>query len=189
MKPPVPYRGNEPYIFISYSHKDSRKVWPVIEQMQADGYRVLKVKKAYYAIQNAVSVFNDAWECVSPATTSTIEIEGAAMTAVYDWKDKATGTHVVLFWDASRMPQREDVTRPAKVTVEGRPVKNPVWVDVLTGNAYKITEDMISIKGDKTVYSVPAYDSPVFITSQDILTLDQSWYVREGKYMKQYKHE
>ena len=40
MKPPVPYRGDEPYIFISYSHKDSRKVWPVIEQMQADGYRV-----------------------------------------------------------------------------------------------------------------------------------------------------
>ena len=40
MNPPVPYRGNEPYIFISYSHKDSRKVWPVIEQMQADGYRV-----------------------------------------------------------------------------------------------------------------------------------------------------
>lgn len=156
---------------------------------QADGYRVLKVKKAYYAIQNAVSVFNDAWECVSPATTSTIEIEGAAMTAVYDWKDKATGTPVVLFWDASRMPQREDVTRPAKVTVEGGLVKNPVWVDVLTGNAYKITEDMISTKGDKTVYSVPAYDSPVFITSQDILTLDQSWYVREGKYMKQYKHE
>ncbi|MBR4878481.1 MAG: toll/interleukin-1 receptor domain-containing protein [Clostridia bacterium] len=40
MNPPVPYRGKEPYIFISYSHKDSRKVWPVIEQMQADGYRV-----------------------------------------------------------------------------------------------------------------------------------------------------
>ena len=40
MNPPVPYRGDQPYIFISYSHKDSRKVWPVIEQMQADGYRV-----------------------------------------------------------------------------------------------------------------------------------------------------
>lgn len=156
---------------------------------QADGYRVLKVKKAYYAIQNAVSVFNDAWECISPATTSTIEIEGAEMTAVYDWKDKATGTPVVVFWDASRMPQRDDITKPAKVTVKGEPVTNPVWVDVLTGNAYKITEDMISTKGGKTVYSVPAYDSPVFITSQDILTLDQSWFVREGKYMKQYKHE
>ena len=156
---------------------------------QADGYRVLKVKKAYYAIQNAVSVFNDAWECISPATTSTIEIEGAAMTAVYDWKDKATGTPVVLFWDASKMPQRVDVTKPAKVTVKGEPVKNPVWVDVLTGNAYKITEDMISTKGGKTVYSVPAYDSPVFITSQDILDLELSWFAREGKYMKQYKHE
>ena len=156
---------------------------------QADGYRVLKVKKAYYAIQNAVSVFNDAWECISPATTSTIEIEGADMTAVYDWKDKATGTPVVLFWDASRMPQRVDVTKPAKVTVKGEPVKNPVWVDVLTGNAYKITDDMISTKGSKTVYSVPAYDSPVFITSQDILDLELSWFAREGKYMKQYKHE
>ena len=156
---------------------------------QADGYRVLKVKKAYYAIQNAVSVFNDAWECISPATTSTIEIEGAAMTAVYDWKDKATGTPVVLFWDASKMPQRVDVTKPAKVTVKGEPVKNPVWVDVLTGNAYKITEDMVSTKGGKTVYSVPAYDSPVFITSQDILDLELSWFAREGKYMKQYKHE
>ena len=156
---------------------------------QADGYRVLKVKKAYYAIQNAVSVFNDAWECISPATTSTIEIEGADMTAVYDWKDKATGTPVVLFWDASKMPQRVDVTKPAKVTVKGGPVKNPVWVDVLTGNAYKITEDMISTKGGKTVYSVPAYDSPVFITSQDILDLELSWFAREGKYMKQYKHE
>jgi len=48
---------------------------------------------------------------------------------------------------------------------------------------------MISTKGGKTVYSVPAYDSPVFITSQDILDLELSWFAREGKYMKQYKHE
>ncbi|MBQ7086511.1 MAG: toll/interleukin-1 receptor domain-containing protein [Clostridia bacterium] len=37
---PVPYNGNEPYIFISYSHKDSLRVLPVIERMQKDGYRV-----------------------------------------------------------------------------------------------------------------------------------------------------
>ena len=148
---------------------------------QADGFRVLKVKKAYYAIQNAVSVFNDALECISPATTSTIEIEGAEKTAIYDWKDKATKTPVVLFWDASDIPQNTDFTKPAKVTVKGKPVNNPVWVDVLTGNVYKITEEMISTQGGKTTYSVPAYDSPVFITSMDILSLGQSWYVREGK--------
>ena len=156
---------------------------------QADGYRVLKAKMAYYAIQNAVSVFNDDWECLSPATTSSLKIKGADRTAVYDWKDRKTGTPVVLFWDASKMPKNDNTTRPARLTVVGKPLDNPVWVDVLTGNAYKITEDMITSQGGKTVYGVPAYDSPVFITSRDLLTLEESWYVREGKSMKQYIHE
>ena len=34
------YAGDEPYIFISYSHREKDQVLPVIERMQADGYRV-----------------------------------------------------------------------------------------------------------------------------------------------------
>ena len=34
------YNGTEPYIFVSYSHKDSNTVRPIIARMQADGYRV-----------------------------------------------------------------------------------------------------------------------------------------------------
>lgn len=37
---PVPYTGAEPYIFISYSHRDSKEVWKIIARLQADGYRV-----------------------------------------------------------------------------------------------------------------------------------------------------
>lgn len=37
---PVPYAGNEPYIFVSYSHKDNDQVYPMIEKMQQEGYRV-----------------------------------------------------------------------------------------------------------------------------------------------------
>lgn len=37
---PTPYRGSDPYIFISYAHKNSNLVWPIIEQMQKEGYRV-----------------------------------------------------------------------------------------------------------------------------------------------------
>lgn len=155
---------------------------------QADGYRVLKVKTAYYAIQNAVSVFNDALECISPDTTSEIVIDGNDNGVVYDWKDRKTGIPVTLFWDASEMPRDENITKSAKVTVKGSPVQNPVWVDLLTGNVYKITDDRISFKKGTTTYSVPVYDSPAFITSLDILSIDQSWYVREGKTMKQYKH-
>lgn len=35
-----PYEGNEKYIFISYCHKDKDLVYPVIEHMAKDGYRI-----------------------------------------------------------------------------------------------------------------------------------------------------
>ena len=36
----TPYEGNEPYIFISYAHKDSKRVYPVLEELNRRGYRV-----------------------------------------------------------------------------------------------------------------------------------------------------
>ena len=152
---------------------------------QADGFRVLKVKTAYYAIQNAVSVFNDALECLSPERTGST-LQGVENCVVYDWKDRETDTPVVVFWDASAMPSNDNITRQATVSVAGNPIQNPVWVDLLTGNVYKIEESHIERSEGRTVYTVPVYDSPAFITSQDILTLDQSWFVREGKNMKRY---
>ena len=35
-----PYEGNEPYIFISYAHKNSEAVFPILEKLDAAGYRV-----------------------------------------------------------------------------------------------------------------------------------------------------
>lgn len=46
-----PYFGNEKYIYVSYSYKDVSKVFPVIERLVRDGYRVF---------------YNNAFECVSP---------------------------------------------------------------------------------------------------------------------------
>ena len=35
-----PYKGDQPYIFISYAHKDRNSVIPVIRSMTEDGYRI-----------------------------------------------------------------------------------------------------------------------------------------------------
>ena len=35
-----PYEGNKKYIFVSYCHKDKKFVFPIIEQLVCDGYRV-----------------------------------------------------------------------------------------------------------------------------------------------------
>lgn len=37
---PTAYKGNEPYLFISYAHKDSEIVLPVISRLQKEGYRI-----------------------------------------------------------------------------------------------------------------------------------------------------
>ncbi len=39
-KPYGSYEGNEPYIFISYAHKDESKVYPVIRGLQERGFRI-----------------------------------------------------------------------------------------------------------------------------------------------------
>lgn len=40
MEAPIPYKGNNGYIFVSYAHRDSAQVWPIVARLQADGYRV-----------------------------------------------------------------------------------------------------------------------------------------------------
>lgn len=37
---PIAYKGDQPYIFISYAHKDAELVLPIIDRLQKDGYRV-----------------------------------------------------------------------------------------------------------------------------------------------------
>ena len=34
------YEGTENYIFISYAHKDSDRVMPILEELRDEGYRI-----------------------------------------------------------------------------------------------------------------------------------------------------
>ena len=38
--PVKPYEGKEPYIFISYSHKDSDRVFPILKYLDEKGFRL-----------------------------------------------------------------------------------------------------------------------------------------------------
>ena len=37
---PKPYKGDRPFLFVSYAHKDSERVLPIIRRLMAQGYRV-----------------------------------------------------------------------------------------------------------------------------------------------------
>lgn len=143
---------------------------------QAEGFRVLKVKAAYYAIQNAVSVFNDALECLAGRTTSAVT--GMKGAVAYDWRDRKTGLPVVVFWDASDVPSDSFAAESGELRVKGLPLADPVWVDLLSGDAYALDRSAVRVEGDTTVYAVPVYDSPTAVTDRSLLDLEESWRVR-----------
>jgi hypothetical protein len=56
------------------------------------------------------------------------------------------------------------VTRPAQVELKGLAIKEPVWVDLVSGRIYEIPADRIRTMGQSTIFQdIPLYDAPVLI--------------------------
>lgn len=137
-----------------------------------EGFRVLKVKMAYYAVQNVVSVFNDA---VALIPDYPCEVACAKPTAVFGHQVRKTRQQMVVFWDKSNVPGNANDTAPATLKIEGGHFQHPVWVDVITGNVYEIpAEQMTGEAGTVTFEAIPVYDAPAFITDRDALTYEES---------------
>jgi len=134
-----------------------------------EGFKVLKVKMAYYAVQNVVSVFNDALELIPDYPC---EVHCAKPLAVYGHKDIASGQQVCVFWDKSGVPSNSFDTVGVTLTIRGGTFADPVWVDTLTGGIYAIPKEKIQAEADKVTFKdLPAYDAPVFITDKKILSI------------------
>ena len=137
-----------------------------------EGFRVLKVKMAYYAVQNVVSVFNDAVELILDYPC---EVTCEKPTATFGHKVKNSGQQIVVFWDKSKVPDNSNDTVPATIKIKSGAFNNPVWVDIITGNVYEIPTEKVSIEGDTTTFKdIPVYDAPTFITDRDAITFKES---------------
>lgn len=137
-----------------------------------EGFRVLKVKMAYYAVQNVVSVFNDAIKLIPDYPC---EVTCSKSMAVFGYKVKNTGQQIVVFWDKSDVPGNFNDTVPATLTIKEGYFKQPVWVDVITGHVYEIPIDKISMDGQTIIFKdIPVYDAPTFITDKDVINYVES---------------
>ncbi|MDO5580615.1 MAG: beta-galactosidase [Planctomycetia bacterium] len=135
-------------------------------------HRVLKVKMAYYTVQNIVSVFNDSVEWISDFSC---ESKCAKDLAIFGYRDKATQTPITVFWDKTDVPKDENTTLPARLKIEMKPLKEPVWVDTVSGRVYLIPKENVKVDGKFVIFDkIPAYDAPVFITDKSILDIEPS---------------
>lgn len=142
---------------------------------QADGFRVLKVKIAYYAVQNAVSVFNDACRALGPQSES--RVDGLRLPRVVDWRDVKTSLPLVVFWEGADRPTDGTDVRNVTVTLRTKPLAAPVWCDLVTGRVHAIPFACVRATDGGTAYAVPAYDSPAFIADRSVLDLVEPWEV------------
>jgi len=138
----------------------------------AEGFKVLKVKTAYYAVQNVVSVFNDNLELI-PDYPCAVTCERAVQ--VYGHQDRRSGSQVCVFWDKSEVPSDFHKTVNATLKIKGGRFKDPVWVDTITGGVYAIPPEKMGVEGDTLIFrDIPVYDAAAFITEKTLLEMTPS---------------
>ena len=63
-------------------------------------------------------------------------------------------------------------TRPHVFKWTGAPLKDPVWVDLLTGAVYEFPKKDVCVSANSTRYvNVPIYDSPCLLAERSALKL------------------
>jgi hypothetical protein len=125
------------------------------------------IKLAYYAVQNCVAVFDNTLERVKQPAVGVMYDKS---TASFAYRNKKTGQGLVVLWDNSGVPDDAFVTRPAQVVVKSLAIKEPVWVDLVSGRVYEIQPDRVVKAAAFTIFKdIPFYDAPVLIAEKSAL--------------------
>ena len=150
-------------------HDVDSSVFTIIEYTQAhrpkntkgllaatDDLKVAKVKPAYYAVRNVAAVFDSSVVRVKDADVS---LPGVKRSAAFLYN--ASGESIVTYWDASLRPDETLHPTTGSVRVKAAPMKDPVVVDLLTGELFAVPAADVSRDGEYTVYSnIPVHDYP-----------------------------
>jgi hypothetical protein len=144
--------------------------------------RAIRPKMAYYAMQNVASVFDDNLLRIKHledthnvnAKIGNNEIKYNIGTdrsiAMYGYEHKNTKKQAFTIWNKEYIPTNTNIAKNLNITILNANIDQPVYVDILTGSIYEISENQIERKGNKIVFkNLPIYDSPILIADKSIL--------------------
>ncbi len=88
----------------------------------------------------------------------------------YAFAQKETGIPLVAFWDASNHPENDNTVHETVLSFPGV-LKDPVWMDLVTGAIYQIPKRMLrGSRGRVTTFEgIPYYDSPTVVTERSLV--------------------
>ena len=78
---------------------------------------------------------------------------------------------MVTLWDGTEIPSNASDIETVQLSIQGGRFKQPVWVDLITGNIYEIPVEQMTLHGETATFKdVPVYDGPAVITDKSLLT-------------------
>lgn len=129
----------------------------------------IRPKVAYYAVQNLASVFDNNL-ILDPEVTYT-NTSNASL-SVFGYQHKTSKKHLVTLWLDGKEVNNSFQTTPVEITLENVTFKDPVWVDLMSGQVYAIPKSDWSKSGNNCRFKpIALYDSPVLIAEKSLLKL------------------
>ncbi len=129
---------------------------------------IIKVKTAYYSVQNVVTLFNDALVRVPDYDMTVTGTEKEL--SKFAFRDKKSGLDVIALWDGTEIPGNGSEIVKVQVAVKGGHFKEPVWVDLVTGLVYEIPSEQMTVEGETvTLKDIPVYDGPAAIMDKSLV--------------------
>ena len=146
--------------------------------LRADArHNLVSVKRAYYAVQNVAGLFDDTWSRVKGSNYDTGFGTRDASITTYEYV-KESGERLFVFWAHGtdmkfERPGDSFETRPAVFKCFGKPLADPVWIDMLTGRVYAFPKENVIVpeKGGVRYLDVPVYDSPCVLTERSAVEI------------------
>jgi hypothetical protein len=130
-------------------------------------YRLLKVKIAYYAVQNVVAIFDDTLQRLPDAR---LDIQCPSTVVCYTYNKTLSNQKLLNLWVSGAVPADDNTTVKATITAHRMRFTDPVWVDLITGGIHEIPATMITTDGESVTFQdLPLYDAPVVIADKTLL--------------------
>ncbi|TCD01546.1 GH39 family glycosyl hydrolase [Pedobacter psychroterrae] len=144
--------------------------------------RAIRPKVAYYAVQNVVSIFDQSLKRIE-SLHSTFNTKDSPLNnevrysvgtdrsvSVYGYENKKSKQQLFTLWIDDFIPKNTNDKKNINFVIFNGQINEPVYVDLITGNVYKIPNSNWNKKGDKlTITNMPIYDAPIVIADKSLI--------------------
>ena len=127
---------------------------------------IKRPKLAYHTFQNITAIFTgdlkrDKHVCFTSNQSLSMQL--------FKYTNMESKSDVIVYWDKSKIPMKETPQETCDVKVLNCNIKNPILIDIISGEVFKINEPEMKCHHAAIFEKLPFYDYPMVIADESIL--------------------